>query len=126
MAFLHQILERKRQELAAARKLRSLNDLKAMMRNAPVVRPFAAALRSGVGLIAEIKRRSPSAGEMRPANIDEAPQTYARSGAVKAVSVLTNTIDFGMAIEDLARIRALVSKPVLRKDFIFDEYQVYE
>jgi len=126
MAFLHRILERKTQELSAARNLRSLGDLKGMIREAPAVRPFAPALRQEFGLIAEIKRRSPSAGEMRPANVEEAPGAYARSTAVKAVSVLTNTADFGMGIEELARVRGLVNKPVLRKDFIFDEYQVYE
>src|SRR5215831_3528865 len=126
MAFLHQILERKEQELAAARNLRSLNDLKAMIRDASAVRPFAAALGVGFGLIAEIKHRSPSAGDMRPHNVREAPGAYARSAAVKAVSVLTNSADFGMSIEELTRIRALLNKPVLRKDFIFDDYQVYE
>ncbi len=126
MAFLHQILERKNQELAAAQNLRSLNDLKAMLRDAPGARPFAAALRQQFGLIAEIKRRSPSAGEMRAANVEEAPGAYARSAAVKAVSVLTNTADFGMGVEELTRIKGLVNKPVLRKDFIFDDYQVYE
>jgi indole-3-glycerol phosphate synthase len=59
-------------------------------------------------------------------NVDAAPLVYAQSCAVRAVSVLTNTSDFGMGIEDLSRIKAIVSKPILRKDFIFEPYQVYE
>jgi indole-3-glycerol phosphate synthase len=63
---------------------------------------------------------------MRPENVQAAPAAYAASPAVKAVSVLTNTVDFGMSIEELQRVRQIVNKPVLRKDFIFDEYQIYE
>jgi len=126
MAFLHQILQRKQTELAAAKKLRSLSDLKNMIGEAPALRSFSSALRNGFGLIAEIKRKSPSAGEMRKENVAEAPAAYARCPVVKAVSVLTNSTDFGMGIEELARIKSLVPQPVLRKDFIFDEYQIYE
>jgi indole-3-glycerol phosphate synthase len=126
MAFLHQILERKEQELAAAKIARDLASLKAMLRDAPPPRSFSGALRKGFGLIAEIKRRSPSAGEMRRENVEAAPAAYAKSSAVTAVSVLTNTTDFGMGIGELQKVRAVVSKPILRKDFIFDEYQIYE
>jgi len=63
---------------------------------------------------------------MRRENFEKAPEVYARSLAVKAMSVLTNATHFGMGIEELARIRRLTDKPLLRKDFIFDEYQVYE
>jgi len=126
MAFLHEIIKRKENELASAKQARSLDELKAMMKDAPAVRPFAPALGGEFGLIAEIKKRSPSGGDMRAENFAEAPQAYANSPAVKAVSVLTNTVDFGMAIEDLLKVKAVVPKPVLRKDFIFDEYQVYE
>jgi indole-3-glycerol phosphate synthase len=126
MAFLDQIIERKKVEIAAAKKLRPPDEVKRMMRDAPAVRSFSAALATGFGLIAEIKRKSPSGGNMVPANVEAAPEVYAQSPAVLAVSVLTNTSDFGMGIEDLSRIKAIVSKPVLRKDFIFEEYQVYE
>jgi indole-3-glycerol phosphate synthase len=126
MAFLYEIVARKREELAAAKRARDLDTLKKMMRDAPPVRSFSGALRTGFGLIAEIKRRSPSGGNMRTENVDAAPNAYAASKAVKAVSVLTNTVDFGMSIEELQRVREAVKKPVLRKDFIFDEYQVYE
>ena len=126
MAFLHEIVERKKHELAEAKRMRSLDDLKRMVRDAPAVRSFAGALKNGFGLVAEIKRRSPSGGEMRPENFEAAPAAYTKSAAVKAVSVLTNATDFGMSIEELPRVRGIVQKPVLRKDFIFEEYQVYE
>lgn len=126
MAFLHEIVARKEKELASAKAERDTARLKSMVRDAPPVRPFADALRKGFGLIAEIKRKSPSGGEMRHENVEAAPSAYARSAAVKAISVLTNTIDFGMSIDDLQRVRGATGKPVLRKDFIFDEYQVYE
>src|SRR6478672_6580708 len=126
MAFLQEIVARKKEELASAKSLRDLDRIKAMAREAPPVRPFADALRKQFGLIAEIKRKSPSGGEMRAANVEAAASAYARSHVVKAISVLTNAIDFGMSIEDLQRVREITGKPVLRKDFIFDEYQVYE
>lgn len=126
MTFLDKVVANKKQEFAAAKQLRDLAALKQMLKDAPPVRSLAGALRTGFGLIAEIKRKSPSGGDMRAENVAAAPAAYARSGAVKAVSVLTNTVDFGGAIEDLQKVRSVVPKPILRKDFIFDEYQVYE
>ena len=122
--FLQQILNDVAKEIADAKRVRPLSDLKRMLCDAPPVRPFAAALRKGFGIIAEVKRRSPSAGDMR--NFDAAPAAYAKSPVVRAVSVLTNATHFGMSIEELTRIRALVPQPILRKDFMLEEYQVYE
>lgn len=65
-------------------------------------------------------------GAMLPQNVDEAPEAYHDSEIVRAVSVLTNRSHFGMGIEDLEMIKRRVAKPILRKDFIFDEYQIYE
>lgn len=126
MAFLDEILERKRNEIAAAKKLRDLDTLKRMIADAPPLRSFSGALQNGFGLIAEIKRRSPSGGDMLKENVENAPAAYATSPVVKCVSVLTNSTDFGMAIEDLLKMKQQIPKPVLRKDFIFEEYQVYE
>lgn len=126
MAFLDEILQRKRGEIDAAKKLRDLAALKSMISDAPPVRSFSGALSNGFGLIAEIKRRSPSGGAMRQENVERAPAAYARSPVVKCVSVLTNATDFGMNIEDLSKMKAQIPKPILRKDFIFEEYQVYE
>ncbi|MBE0467544.1 MAG: indole-3-glycerol phosphate synthase TrpC [Candidatus Desulforudis sp.] len=95
---------------------------------APPPRSLAAALtRDGsVALIAEIKRRSPSAGLIRsdfdPVHI---AQVYERAGAA-AVSVLTDTRWFGGRGEYLARARRAVALPLLRKDFIVSDYQIYE
>src|SRR6266496_5701858 len=126
MAFLDEIVERKRNEIAAAKKLRDLDTLKRMVADAPPLRSFSNALSNGFGLIAEIKRRSPSGGEMRRENVERAPDAYAKSPVVKCVSVLTNSTDFGMSIDDLPKMKAQIPKPILRKDFILEEYQVYE
>lgn len=113
-------------ELAEAKRRRPLAELQRRLADAPPVRPLAAALRGRFSLIAELKVRSPSQGPMRPQNVAEAPAAYEHSPIVAAVSVLTNAPHFGMSIERLAEIRARSSKPVLRKEFIFDEYQVLE
>jgi indole-3-glycerol phosphate synthase len=126
MAFLDEIIDRKRSEVAAAKKLRDVGTLKRMIGDAAPLRSFSGALSNSFGLIAEIKRRSPSGGDMRKENFERAPATYAKSPVVKCVSVLTNASDFGMGIEDLSKMKQEVAKPILRKDFILEEYQVYE
>ena len=123
---LDEILVDAHRELDAAQRLRPAPVLRRMAAAAPPVRSLAAALRSGFGLIAEIKERSPSQGAMRPANVAAAPASYEASPIVRAISVLTNASHFGMSLERLQQIRAVTTKPVLRKDFIFDEYQVLE
>jgi len=92
-----------------------------------VQRGFGAALRvSGLQVIAEIKRRSPSRGDLN-LNLDPAEQAraYAAGGAA-AISVLTEPDFFGGSLEDLEAVRAAVELPVLRKDFIIDPRQVEE
>src|SRR6266478_3009121 len=126
MAFLAKILRDTGREIAAAKKLRSIGDLKRMIRDAPPLRGFGDAILKGFGLIAEIKRRSPSAGAMRQENFEQAPVAYARSPIVRAVSVLTNATHFGMAVQDLLRKKAVVKQPILRKEFLIEDYQVYE
>ena len=81
---------------------------------------------AGVNIIAEFKRRSPSKGVIR-ADVDAVTmaRAYERGGAV-AVSVLTEQDYFDGSLDDLCAVRRAVSLPILRKDFIVDEYQVYE
>lgn len=126
MPFLDEILPATEAQIDAAKAERSIGDLKRMIRDAPEVNSFAAALSNGPGMIAEIKRQSPSAGVMNAENVERAPAVYAKSPVVKAVSVLTNKSHFGMSVDELSRIRPLVRKPILRKDFIIKDYQVYE
>ena len=124
--FLDDILSDVRTELDAARASRPPAEIRGMLPYAPPPRPFAEALGKNFCLIAEIKERSPSVGPMREANVAAALPAYEESPAVAAISVLTNHIHFGMDIERLAAARAAVSKPVLRKDFLLEEYQVRE
>lgn len=123
---LDEILVAVRKELAEAQRRRPLAGLRRMIDDAPPVRSLSATLRGEFGLIAEIKERSPSQGGMRKQNVAAAPAAYELSKIVRAISVLTNPSHFGMSMERLQAIRANSTKPVLRKDFIFDEYQVYE
>ena len=90
-------------------------------------RPFSEALiRPGVSLVAEHKRRSPSAGAIRDgATVAEIVEAYERGGAA-ALSILTEGPHFGGSLDDLREARAASALPILRKDFIVDPYQVYE
>jgi indole-3-glycerol phosphate synthase len=90
-------------------------------------RPFAEALaRSGTSLIAEHKRRSPSAGSIRDgATCADIVASYARGGAA-AVSILTEEAHFGGSLADLQEARAATDLPILRKDFTIDPYMLYE
>ncbi len=124
--FLDDILCDVRTELDAARAKRPPAEIRGMIPYAAPARPLDSALAKTFCLIAEIKERSPSVGPMREANVKDAVPAYEESPAVAALSVLTNHLHFGMGIERLAAVRAAVSKPVLRKDFILDEYQVRE
>ena len=88
---------------------------------------FAAALRrDDVALIAEIKRRSPSAGDIAPTMDPVGYATKCTAGGARAVSVLTEREYFGGTLQDLERVAAAVVAPVLRKDFILDETQLIE
>lgn len=123
---LDDIVERVRLRVSSDKVRAPVADLKSRIRDAGAVIPFATSLRSSFGLIAEIKRRSPSQGAMRHQHIGDIARIYNEHHFVRAISVLTNRDDFAMEIKDLALVRPLTSKPILRKDFIFDEYQIYE
>ena len=123
---LDQILIDVRLEIADAKRQLPLSELKERMSDTPPLRSFQLALRPGFGLIAEIKERSPSKGPMRAENVAAAPLAYERSTLVRGLSVLTNSKHFGMSIARLQAVKLATTKPVLRKDFIIDDYQVYE
>ena len=90
-------------------------------------RPFSEALTlPGVSVIAEHKRRSPSAGTIREgATVSDVVLAYERGGAA-AISILTEGRHFGGSLDDLREARAACALPILRKDFIVDPYQLYE
>jgi indole-3-glycerol phosphate synthase len=113
---------------AAAVPLPALVEAGEQRRAGPdAIRDFRAALAApGISVIAEHKRSSPSAGLIRAdLELPDVVGAYERAGA-RALSVLTEESRFGGTLEDLAVARAASSLPILRKDFIVEEYQVYE
>jgi indole-3-glycerol phosphate synthase len=125
---LEGIVARTREDLAARRTARPLEAVHAAGRERADHRDFRAALSAGPALsvIAEHKRRSPSAGAIREElSLAEVVAAYERAGAA-ALSVLTEGPNFGGTLEDLAAAREAASLPILRKDFIVDPYQVHE
>jgi indole-3-glycerol phosphate synthase len=124
---LDEILDGVREDLANRQAQVSLDDVRDAAAAAPPPLDAYAALRApGVGVIAEVKRASPSKGQL--AEIDD-PAGLAReyaAGGARCVSVLTEGRVFGGSLADLIAIRAAVSCPVLRKDFVISSYQVHE
>lgn len=128
MNILEKIMVTKREEVAAAKSAVPLAELKAQLTDAPPVRDFFASLAAPgpIKLIAEVKKASPSKGIIR-ADFDPVAiaVTYARHGA-SCISVLTDEVYFQGSLDYLREIRRHVEIPLLRKDFICDEYQLYQ
>lgn len=127
MSTLDHLVAAAREEVARRSAEVPLSELESRLSGRGEDRPFSEALvRPGLSVIAEFKRRSPSAGEIRPgAGVAEVVRAYERGGAA-ALSVLTEPRAFGGSIEDLRVAREASSLPILRKDFIVDRYQLYE
>ena len=124
---LDKIVAQKREEVEQRKKLATMTYLQERIAQQKPPLDFAVSLKGDhIQLIAEVKRASPSRGMLK-ADFDPIAlaQTYAAGGAA-AISVLTEANYFMGSIEHLAAIREVVPLPLLRKDFIFDIYQVYE
>ncbi len=129
VSILSAILERKLARVEHAKIQASADELRKRLRDLPAARDFAGAIKregGDVRLIAEIKKASPSKGVIRkdfdPLSI---ASVYEEKG-VNAVSVLTEEDFFQGRLSFVREVKGVTSRPVLRKDFIFDEYQIYE
>jgi indole-3-glycerol phosphate synthase len=124
---LDEIVAGVREDIAARQAALPLDDVKVLAAKAPPALDALAALHApGVGVIAEVKRRSPSKGAL--ANIADPAHLAGQyqSGGARMISVLTEERRFGGSLEDLDAVRVAVRIPVLRKDFIVGSYQVHE
>ncbi len=124
---LDEIVAGVREDVATRQAILSLDEVRRIAaRTRPALDALAVLRAPGVGVIAEVKRRSPSKGEL--AHIAD-PALLAReyeAGGARVISVLTEQRRFGGSLEDLDSVRAAVQIPVLRKDFVVGSYQVHE
>ena len=127
MSVLDEIVHDVRIDLAAREAATPLEDVRATAATAPPpLDPLPAFRAAGVAVIAEVKRRSPSKGDLAPiADPAALAGAYAAGGAA-AISVLTEERRFGGSLADLRAVRAAVDVPLLRKDFIVAPYQLFE
>jgi indole-3-glycerol phosphate synthase len=130
MSVLQEIVKNKKQELEQRKRIVPLDEVKARARGSEAVRPLREVLRrknsEPLRLIAELKKASPSEGRIRQDfNVSDIISIYDEKD-VSAISVLTEERYFEGSLDYLAQARAITKKPLLRKDFLFDDYQVYE
>lgn len=126
MSLISDILQRTRADLVERQSRLPLSELRRRAEDMPPPKSLKDALSNGFSIIGEIKRRSPSAGEMNSRNVADALDVYNDSPIITAISVLTDEPFFGGSLDRLSQVRKATSKPILRKDFIVDEYQVWE
>jgi len=124
---LDPIVQATRDEVERRKRDRPLADLEREAERRPEGRPFLEALaRPSTSVIAEYKRRSPSAGEIREgASVTDVVRAFERGGAA-ALSILTEERHFGGSLDDLREARSASDLPILRKDFTVDPYQLVE
>lgn len=126
MSILDSIVEYKKKEVDSCRELVSINELEALPDFSATCHNFKEALINQSGIIAEFKRKSPSKGIINAVSkVEEVVKGYALAGA-SAVSVLTDFNFFGGSLDDLQKARKAIQIPILRKEFIIDEYQLIE
>ena len=124
---LDEIIDGVRADLAVREAETSLEDLKEAARRAPeAVDPMPAFRADGISVIAEVKRSSPSKGALATITDPAALAADYQAGGAATISVLTERRRFGGSLDDLRAVRAAVSIPVLRKDFIVTSYQLWE
>ena len=127
MSVLDDILDGVRADLAQRQLAVPLDELKERATRAPAALDALSVLRAdGVSVIAEVKRSSPSRGELAPIEDAAALAADYEAGGAHCISVLTEGRRFGGSLDDLAAVRAAVDIPVLRKDFIVTSYQLWE
>jgi indole-3-glycerol phosphate synthase len=124
---LDDLIDATRERVDRVKRERPLAELERAAATQTIDRPFSEALgRPWTSLIAEYKRRSPSAGQIRAdLDVTDAVRAYERGGAA-AVSVLTEEAHFGGSLDDLRAARDATDLPILRKDFTIDPYQLFE
>src|SRR3954471_8926339 len=127
MSSLEELVAGAREDARRRQEEVPLETLRARLGTREGARPFNEALvRPGLSLIAEFKRRSPSAGDLRPGvGVADTVRAYERGGAA-ALSILTEERQFGGSLHDLRAAREASDLPILRKDFVVDPYQLYE
>ena len=129
MSILNQIVEKKKERLSSAKHETSLAELKSIIRDTDRPRDFLNTVKrdsQSIRLIAEIKKASPSRGVIRKDFDHLSIAGIYEEKAVNAVSILTEEDFFQGNLKFLSEVKKVLTKPILRKDFIFDEYQIYE
>jgi indole-3-glycerol phosphate synthase len=127
LSVLERIVEATREEVDRRREIVPLAALERALDDRPEPRPFQEALtQPWISVIAEHKRRSPSAGTIREGVSVEDVVTAYEAGGAAALSILTEPFHFGGSLDDLRAARAATHLPVLRKDFVVEPYQLYE
>ncbi len=126
MNILDKIIAHKKQEVAAAKSKISLAELRNSAFFSRGAFSLKESVKSGTGIIAEFKRKSPSKGIINEkVDVSDVAKAYQKFGA-SGISILTDENFFGGKLEDLLKVRNEISIPILRKDFMIDEYQFYE
>lgn len=126
MTILDKIIERKKEEVAAAKATISVGQLKDTDFFGRTTHSLKESIKNKSGIIAEFKRQSPSKGiindKVQPLDVVSAYEKFGASG----ISILTDKDFFGGSFNDILSVRNQINTPVLRKDFMIDEYQFYE